>query len=101
MFVNYHHTVTTVDTPVELFTVAAGKSMLVLDIAVAAGTNAGKLTLIANDGTSDVFAWAVDLSTGDNADLSPQKIRIFGEGYKLSVKGSALGLSCYLSAVEK
>ena len=101
MFLNYHHTVAAVDTPVELFEVATGKSMLLLEISAAAGENAGKLTLIANNGTSDVFSWAIDLSAGENADLSPQKIRLFVEGYTLSVKGSALGLSCYLSCVEK
>lgn len=101
MFTNYFNTVSVIDTPTVLFEVAAGKTMLILEIAVAGGPNGGTLTMTANNGVADVFSWNINLSAGENADLSPQKIRLFSEGYTLSVKGSSLGLSCFLSCVEK
>lgn len=95
MLKNYAHT-TISTTPATLVTVATGHEVAIVSILASAGAAAGNLTLVVNNGTSDIFSVVIAL-TAYNAAFFDSKI-FLPAGYILKVTGSVDGISVMASA---
>ena len=90
MLASYNATIASADTYQILFTVAAGKELLVAAFQISAGQQAATVTFTKNDGSSDVFSESYTLSAGDMLALDAKKA--FPAGYVWKVKSDAAGV---------
>ncbi len=95
MLKNYNHSTLT-NTPATLVTVAAGHEVVVFGLRIVGAATASTLTLMINDGTSDVCAWAKALDAFDM--LSDDGRIALPAGYLLKAEANADGVKIMASA---